>query len=147
MHKYINKKYKRTGTLWEGRHKSSLVQSEKYFLVCSRYIELNPVAANMVKRPEEYVWSSYHSNAWGDTSWLAQHEEYKRLGSTVSERCLHYRELFKNHVDSEDIDLIRKAMHYCQPVGDDRFKKMLEEKYGVKLGQTRRGRPVGDGVD
>jgi len=65
---YINKKYKRTGTLWEGRHRSSLVQSEKYFLVCSRYIELSPVVANMVKSQEEYRWSSYHANAWGDAS-------------------------------------------------------------------------------
>jgi len=139
---YINKKYKRTGTLWEGRHKSSLVQSDKYFLTCSRYIELNPVVANMVKRPEEYVWSSYHSNAWGDASWLTEHEEYKRLGSTPKIRCQRYRELFKYHVDDEDITHIREAMHYCQPVGDDRFKEMLEQKYNIKLGRTRRGRPV-----
>ena len=143
---YINKKYNRTGTLWEGRHKSSLVQSDKYFLICSRYIELNPVAANMVKRPEEYVWSSYHSNAWGESSWLTQHDEYKRLGSSAENRCQHYRQLFKYHFDSEDIDLIREAMHYCQPLGDDRFKKMLEKKYGVKLGQARRGRPLVDGT-
>ena len=55
---YINLKYKRTGTLWEGRHRSSLVQTEKYFLTCMRYIELNPVRAGMVLRPEEYKWSS-----------------------------------------------------------------------------------------
>ena len=81
---------------------------------------MNPVAANMVKRPEEYVWSSYHSNAWGESSWLTQHDEYKRLGSSAKNRCQHYR----------------------QPVGDDRYKKMLEKKYGVKLGQARRGRPL-----
>jgi putative transposase len=51
---YINKKYKRTGTFWEGRHKSSLVQTEKYLLTCYRYIELNPVRAGMVEKPEEY---------------------------------------------------------------------------------------------
>ena len=139
---YINKKYKRTGTLWEGRHKSSLVQTDKYFLICSRYIELNPVAANMVKCPEEYVWSSYHSNACGDASWITQHEEYKELGATVETRCLHYRELFNDHVDSDVIGVIRNAMHYCQPVGDDRFKEMLERTYGIRIGQTRRGRPA-----
>ena len=138
---YINKKYKRTGTLWEGRHRSSLVQTEKYFLTCCRYIELNPVTANMVKRPEEYKWSSYGSNAWGDDSWLLQHEEYKRLGATREQRCQNYRMLFKGHVEPADIDLIRKAAHYCQPVGDDRFKEMIEKKYGVKMGLTRRGRP------
>jgi putative transposase len=83
---YINKKYKRTGTLWEGRHKSSLVQTEKYFLVCSRYIELNPVNANMVKRPDQYRWSSFHANAWGDSSWLLYHPEYLRLGWLYSGR-------------------------------------------------------------
>jgi putative transposase len=63
---YINLKYRRTGTLWEGRHRSSLVQSERYLLSCYRYIELNPVRAGMVSRPEEYRWSSYAINAWGD---------------------------------------------------------------------------------
>ena len=59
---YINKKYKRTGTMWEGRHRVSLVQEGKYLLSCYRYIELNPVRANMVARPEEYCWSSYGVN-------------------------------------------------------------------------------------
>jgi len=70
---YINKKYKRTGTLWEGRHKSSLIQSERYLLTCYRYIELNSVRAGMVERPEEYKWSSYGIYAWGDSSWLIAH--------------------------------------------------------------------------
>ena len=60
---YFNRKYKRTGTLWEGRHKSSLIQSECHLLTCYRYIELNPVRAGMVERPEEYIWSSYSANA------------------------------------------------------------------------------------
>ena len=138
---YINKKYKRTGTLWEGRHRSSLVQTEKYFLTCCRYIELNPVAANMVKRPEEYLWTSYHSNAWGDESWLVPHEEYKKLGANSESRRRNYRALFKYSIDANDIDLIRKAAHYCQPVGDERFKTEIEKKYGITVGQARRGRP------
>ena len=138
---YINKKYKRTGALREGRHRSSLVQTEKYFLTCCRYIELNPVNAGMVKSPEEYLWSSYHHNAWGDESWLVMHDEYIRLGKTNELRCQRYRALFKNHLNDVDIDLIRKAAHYCQPVGDDRFKYAIEKKYGIKLGQDRRGRP------
>lgn len=76
---YINRKYGRTGTLWEGRHRSSLVQTEKYFLICSRHIELNPVRAGMVKVSEEYQWSSYSCNVWGDDSWITLHTEYKRL--------------------------------------------------------------------
>lgn len=138
---YINKKYNRTGTLWEGRHKSSLVQSDRYFLICSRYIEFNPVAANMVSHPEEYAWSSYHFNAWGDTSWLVPHIEYKRLGKTQAVRCEAYRTLFKHCLESADLERIQEAIHYCQPVGDEPFKKQIEKSYNIKLGQTRRGRP------
>ncbi len=138
---YINKRYKRTGTLWEGRHRSSLVQSEKYLLTCYRYIELNPVAAKMVTKPEEYYWSSYGSNAWGDKSWITPHSEYILLGQTHEERCYNYRELFKCHIDADDIHRIRQATRYCQPVGDDRFKEAIERKYGLKLGHAKRGRP------
>jgi len=63
---YINHKYKRTGTMWEGRFKSSLVDSDVYVLACMRYIEMNPVRANMVDSPHEYKWSSYRANALGD---------------------------------------------------------------------------------
>ena len=71
--------------------------------------------------------SSYQTNAWGDESWLVLHEEYKRLGKTKDQRCQSYRALFKNHLDGSDLDLIHKAAHYSQPVGDDRFKKAIEK--------------------
>ena len=138
---YINKKYRRTGTLWEGRHRSSLVQSEHYLLTCLRYIELNPVRAQMVTRPEEYRWSSYGINAWGDHSWLRPHDEYLRLGPSSEKRGHAYRELFRAHLSEEDLHLIRKAAHYCQPVGSDRFREQIERKYGLHLGQMERGRP------
>ena len=139
---YVNRRYKHTGTMWEGRHRSSLVQSERYLLTCSRYIELNPVRAGMVERPEEYRWSSYRANAWCDMGWLTPHEEYLRLGHTQDQRCVAYRELFRHRIDAADLHLFRKAAHYCQPVGDDRFRKQIEEKCGVKVGQMNRGRPV-----
>ncbi|MDT8405275.1 transposase [Sulfuriflexus sp.] len=138
---YINRRYKRTGTLWEGRHRPSLIQSEKYLLICHRYVELNPVRAGMVARPEEYHWSSYGVNAWGDVSWLTPHEEYLRLGQTRDTRCHAYRELFNYQFSETDLHRIRKAAHYCQPVGDDRFRQQIEKKYGIKLGQMKRGRP------
>lgn len=138
---YINRKYQRTGTLWEGRHRASLVQSEKYLLACTRYIELNPVRAGMVGRPEEYRWSSYGANAWGDFSWLRPHDEYLKLGHDAAERTHAYREIFRNHLSEKDLHLIRKAAHCCQPVGDDRFRRQIEEKYGISLGHKQRGRP------
>lgn len=139
---YINKSYKRTGTLWEGRHKSSAVDTENYLLKCYRYIELNPVAANMVSRPEEYRWSSFGVHAWGDDPKFVQlHDEYLRLGSSREERCHAYRELFRNQLSEEDLHRIRKTAHYCQPLGSERFREQIEAKTGVKLGQMRRGRP------
>ena len=138
---YINKKYRRTGTLWEGRHRASLVQSERYLLTCMRYIELNPVRAQMVARPEEYRWSSYGVNAWSDHSWLRPHEDYLRLGSSSAARGHAYRELFKTGLSEEDLHLLRKAAHCCQPVGNNRFREQIERKYGLQLGQMERGRP------
>jgi putative transposase len=138
---YINKKYRRTGTLWEGRHRASLVQSDRYLLTCMRYIELNPVRAQMVARPEEYCWSSYGINAWGDRGWLQYHEEYLRLGPSPEARGHAYRELFRAQLSEEDLHLIRKATHYCQPVGSDHFRQQIEQKYGIKLGYMERGRP------
>jgi len=95
----------------------------------------------MVARPEEYRWSSYGVNGWGDASWLVPHEEYLRFGQTRDTRCHAYRELFKYQLSEADLHCIRKAAHYCQPVGDDRFRQQIEEKYGIKLGQAKRGRP------
>jgi len=142
---YINLKYMRSGTLWQGRHHSSLIQSDKYLLTCMRYIELNPVRAAVVERPEAYKWSSYGTSAGedesGNQSWLKFHDEYYQLGTTLSERQTAYRELFKHPVKEVDLDFIRKAAHYCQPVGSDRFRQFIEEKYDIKLGQLRRGRP------
>lgn len=138
---YINKTYRRTGTLWEGRHRASLVQAERYLFTTMRYSEMNPVRANMVSRPEEYRWSSYGVNAWGDESWLTAHDEYMRLGQSEDDRCYAYRELFRYALSEEDLHFIRKAAHYCQPVGDDRFRADIEQQYGIKLGEMKRGRP------
>ena len=138
---YINRKYQRTGTLWEGRHRASLIQSDRYLLTCYRYIELNPVRACMVERPEEYRWSSYQSNGWGDSGWLTGHDEYLRLGNEMETRLLAYRELFLYQLSEHDLHSIRQAAHYSQPLGDDRFCHQMEEKYGVRLGHKQRGRP------
>ena len=138
---YINLKYGRTGTLWEGRHRSSLVQTERYLLACYRYIELNPVRAGLGRCPEEYCWSSHGVNAWGDDGGLMPHEEYQRLGKSKEGRTASYRGLFKHQLSEVDLQLIRKAAHYCQPVGDDRFREQIESRYGIKPGQMKRGRP------
>lgn len=144
---YVNKRYRRTGTLWEGRHRASLVQSERYLLSCYRYIELNPVRAGMVNHPAEYRWSSYRNNAWGDPGWLIQHSEYRRLGGTLDARRRAYRDLFKQRFNEGDLHLLRKAAHYCLPVADEQFRRQLEDAYGLPVGQMKRGRPRKAGGD
>jgi len=142
---YFNKTYKRTGTLWEGRHKYSLVQSERYFLTCSRYIELNPVVANMVSKPEQYKWSSYMCNAWGGEGIVEQHIEYLKLGEVPESRRHAYRELFRYSILSEDIHIIEDAARYNRPLGDSRFSEEIASRYGVVIPRATRGRPKLDG--
>jgi len=76
---------------------------------------------NRVKRPEEYKWSSYGANAWGDLSWIRPHEEFIRPGSNRDTRARGYRDLFKDQIEEGDIQLIRQAAHYCHPACDNRF--------------------------
>jgi putative transposase len=139
---YFNKTYRRTGTLWEGRHKSSLVQSDRYLLTCMRYIELNPVAAGMVDKPEEYRWSSYLSNAWGRQGLIIPHVEYLKLSGKIETRRHAYRELFRSTIDSEDIHTIESAAAYCRPVGDNRFCEQIASRYGIEFPRPARGRPA-----
>ena len=112
---YINKRYRRSGTLWEGRYKSSLVLNERYVLACYRYIELNPVRACMVADPQDYLWSSYGINALGKNSdLLTMHQCYKELGDEGN-RCKNYRELCKvydKHAESQ----IRVASLFSIPM-------------------------------
>lgn len=95
----------------------------------------------MVKQPEEYRWSSYGSNVRGDTGWATPHEEYLGPGRTLDQRCTASRELFEYQIDGADLRLFRKAAHYCQSVGDDRFLRQMEEKFRYSLapGSAARG--------
>jgi len=139
---YINKEYKRTGTLWESRHKASLIDSEAYLLACSRYIELNPVKANMVEQPSEYKWSSYMCNAHGESNRLiSAHDIYNRLGSNKEERQQAYGCLFAVDIDVKETQFIRNAAHFSMPTGNSRFQQQIEQALNRKLGYAHRGRP------
>jgi putative transposase len=101
---YVNKAYRRSGTLFEGRHKASLVVAEDYRLTCYRYIEMNPVAAGMVPAPEQYRWSSYRHHAWGRRDALIEdHDLYLRLDRDPARRQHTYRELFKHQIPDTQI--------------------------------------------
>lgn len=126
--RYVNKTYRRTGTLWEGRFKHSLIQDDSYYLICSRYIELNPVRAGMVEVPEDYRWSSYHHNALVQPNPLIQpHALYLALGQSVEERAQYYQELFNAHIDSDTLEAIRMAINKGQVLGNDKFKDEIEQ--------------------
>lgn len=139
---YVNHTYGRSGTLWEGRHKGCIIDGESYMLACSRYIELNPVRAGMVKTPGEYRWSSYRGNAHGEaTEILGQHNLYLALGTTNKTRQFAYRELFRNTPDSDQLHSIRATVQTGTPLGDGRFRAQIEKTLGCKTGHSRRGRP------
>lgn len=124
---YFNYTYKRTGTLWEGRYRATLIDSENYLLTCSRYIELNPVRANMVEHPSQYRWSSYYSNANGkEDKLLTPHLLYKRLGKSDNEIQMVYRNLFRASISEKTLEEIREASNKAWVLGDDRFKEQIE---------------------
>lgn len=136
---YINKTYNRTGTLWEGRYKASLVDSDQYLFTCMRYIEMNPVRANMVEHPGEYKWSSYHVNAQGiEDSLVEHHPLYLELDKTEESRQLAYREMFRARLDSELLHEIRDSLNHELVLGRSYFKDKIEE---ITNRQTRLGEP------
>jgi len=140
---YINRTYKRSGGLWQGRYKTSYVQAECYLLSCMRYIELNPVRACMVAAPGEYLWSSYRANALGTaTTLLTPHCEYIALDSDSTARQQAYRALFAAHIDDADWNLIRTATQQGVVVGESRFIEAIEQHLGRAARPKSQGRPV-----
>ena len=139
---YFNYKYKRTGTLWEGRFRSCLVESDLYVLACYRYIELNPVRANMVESPKDYRWSSYSCNALGVSSLMCtSHLSYLVLGESDAERLIKYRDSFRGVLKDKLVDDIRMTTQQGLVLGSDQFRKQLQELLGRRLECRRRGRP------
>jgi len=139
---WVNRTYRRTGTLWEGRYKSSLVQTETYLLTCMRYIELNPVRAGMVDNPADYAWSSFRRNGHGVVNEVVSgHELYEALGADGERRCRTYRELFSAHMDKALLDEIRDALNQELVLGSERFRSQIEEMTGRQSSSRPRGRP------
>ena len=108
----FNRRHARTGTLWEGRFRSCVVDSEDYLFRCYQYVEMNPVRAGMVSNPREYSWSSYRANAEGEGSrLLTPHSLYLSLGADANHRSARYRDLFLDELSAEDLARIREATH------------------------------------
>jgi len=138
----INRTYGRTGTLWEGRFKSSLVDTNRYCLTCYRYIELNPVRAGMVSHPADYRWSSYHCNGLGKPDTLiSPHDCWLLLGEDDQSRTAFYRALFNDTLEQTDIEQIRHCVNTGLPTGNDRFRRDIEKSLSIRPGKGNRGRP------
>lgn len=140
---YVNHRYGTSGSIWEGRYKASLIEDEHYLLTCMRYIELNPVRANMVKSPAHYRWSSYRCNAHAkEDRLITPHALYLALGRIKNARADAYRARFAVHLDTAALTDIREAWQSGTPLGRDRFREKVERKLQCEVGYARRGRPA-----
>ena len=139
---YFNRHYRRTGTLWEGRFKSCLVDSEDYVLRCYRYIELNPLRARMVDSPSAYRWSSYGFNAEGRSDPIIKpHETFSSLGKCDAERRLLYAEFVSEALDETELAQIRSYLQQGRVLGSKRFQAHIQSLHGRIASTTSRGRP------
>lgn len=131
---YVNRQHRRTGTLWDGRYRSCLVDDDRYLLVCQRYIELNPVRAQMVTHPDNYEWSSYRANAAGvENSLITPHAVYAGLAPEQAQREAAYRELFCERLPAQVIEQVRHATNGNFALRDYRFANAMTEESGGGL--------------
>jgi putative transposase len=140
--RYVNRIHGRTGTLFEGRFKASLVDGERYLLTCMRYIELNPVRAGIVEDPAAYVWSSFRNNTGMEPhSWLVPRPEYLGLGNHPVGRATAYRALFRQAVAPVDLTAIRESARKSRALGGDEFLQRAEALLDRPIRVIPPGRP------
>lgn len=140
----INRAYRRTGTLWDGRYKAGLVESGRYLLACMRYIELNPVRASMVSHPAEYAWSSYRHNGQGcQDRLITPHPLYLQLAKELQNRCKTYRKLFSTCIEPAVLEKIRGTLNQELVLGSSGFRKQVEHMLGRQAESKPKGRPSG----
>jgi putative transposase len=150
---HFNRRYDRTGTLWEGRYRAGIVDSDYYVLACYRYIEMNPVRAGISPTPASFPWSSHLHNAYGMTSDLViPHPVFLELGDCEEDRGTAYRSMFANPLPEDVLESIRAASRHGWAIGDSSFCKEIEGKTGRRVQPLRRGRrsgkvPGGQGGD
>jgi putative transposase len=138
----INRSHARTGTLWEGRFKSSLVDTERYFFTCHRYIELNPVRAGIAGTPGAYPWSShrYYIGMQPDKL-VVPHALFLRLAPDTAERSAAFRRMFQDPVSATDLERIRTALNTGAALGSEKFLDDMGRTFGRLVRPPSRGRP------
>lgn len=144
--RYFNSTHGRSGTLWEGRYKATIVESDRYLLACMRYIELNPVRAGLVEHPERYPWSSHRANAFGVSDPLVRaHPLYRTLGTTPANRRAAYLTLFGPAVADDETHAIRDATQNAWALGGAEFRRGVE-RLGRRAERAPLGRPMKSGT-
>ena len=142
----VNAAHRRSGTLWEGRFYSCLIDTDRYLLACMRYIESNPVRACIVEDAARYYWSSHRSNALGRASALiVPHAVYVALGPTAPERCAAYRALFASAAMAGDEEALRIHTRQRAAWGSSEFQQKVEAAVGRKVSASLPGRPRREG--
>jgi putative transposase len=140
--RYFNGKHGRTGTLWEGRYRATLIESERYLLTCYRYIELNPVRAGLARHPVEYPWSSHAANAVGTRDPLVSpHPRYLQLAGDPPARRAAYQTLFNSAIDPATLDAIRDATNKEWALGSEDFRREVAVRLNRRAAPLRPGRP------
>ena len=138
----FNKRHARTGTLWEGRYRSTLIQTDRYLLACMAYIDLNPVRAQMVTQPEDYEFSSYGHYAGRRTDRLiTPHALYWSLGNTPFAREAAYAELVHAGISADQQGALTDATLSGWALGDESFVADLQTQTARRLLKTKAGRP------
>ena len=144
----FNAKYGRTGTLWEGRYKSCLIDSDRYLLTCLRYIELNPVRAVMVERPWQHRWSSVHVHlGLRSNSRITPHAGYLALGGDPESRAANYRALLLEPLTDDVLGAVREHLRQERALGSPRFQAMVEKALNRPVRLRPPGRPVRSAAD
>lgn len=138
---YINKKYHRSGTLWERRYRASLIETETYLMQVYRYIDLNPVRAGMVAQAQDYRWSSVRANpCLQSTDWLTAHTQYLALGHDAPSRGDAYRALLAAGSSAQELDAIGQALNTGQALGAHRFIEQIEAQQQRRIHHRASGR-------
>jgi putative transposase len=137
---YFNNRYDRTGTLWEGRYRATLVDPDAFLLPVSRYIEENPVRAGLVEEPGQYAWSSYSANtAGGEDPLVTPHPQYERLGRSQKARQAAYAKIFESPLDELVLKRIRDATNKAWVLGDTEFCAEIEAQLNRRASPRPRG--------
>ena len=141
---YFNKRHGRSGTLWEGRYRSALIQTERYFLACMAYIDLNPVRAGMVAQAADYPWSSHgHYIGRQNEAWLTPHPMYWEMGNTPFAREAAYAAMIQAGVNQEQQQALTSSALSGWALGEKSFVQGLQKQTSRRVNRAKAGRPFG----